>query len=128
MLQFLVTTHVEDIPQNTQVIMIDGTVPGWQINPGDRHYDHHRPNGPDIQIDDIPDEFFGLEEDAVFTTTMLDADACAAAAWIILLTKNTYEGLDADLLDRAKTNLRAIAYDCDHLGPWQLLSLPGKKI
>lgn len=114
--RFLVTNEVADIPEDAQIVMVDGTVPGWVIKPGDRHYDHHRAGGPDIQIDDIPDTFFGLQENACFVTTKLDEDAAAAAAWMILLTMNTHEGLDADLLDRAKLALRSIAYECDHLG------------
>lgn len=39
-MQYLVTT--KPIPVEQPVIMVDGTVLGWNFKPGDRHFDHHR--------------------------------------------------------------------------------------
>lgn len=121
-MQFLVTTHIEDVPTDAPIIMVDGTVPGWKPKPEDKHFDHHRRDGADIQIDEIPDNI-SIKEQAVFVTTQLDADACAAAAWITLLCTN---GISEENLRWAKTKLRAIAYECDHLGlPMQLEFMEG---
>jgi hypothetical protein len=119
---YLVTTRVDRLPRDRPIIMVDGTVPGWQPKPGDRHWDHHRPNGADIQIDEIPlpqsdsllAEQVGLQQTELgiellpcFVTTMVDADACCAAAWIQLPR--------AVLTVETIARLRAIAWDCDHL-------------
>lgn len=91
--------------------MVDGTVPGWSPGPNDLHYDHHRPGGADVQIIEIPDTV-RLPDDCTIVTTQVDADACAAAAWLILKTMQ----VDPALEYQAYCDLVAIAYDCDHLG------------
>lgn len=112
-LQYRVTTHRDRLPA-AQILMVDGTVPGWTPGPGDRLWDHHRPGGPPIQIDDIPLPATTWIRDLAdgrpqcIATTMLDADACCAAAWLQL----PRERLAAPDLSR---RLRAIAWDCDHL-------------
>lgn len=118
---FLVTTDIACIPSGVNVVMVDGTVPGWGTSSWHylgRHYhfDHHRPGGADIQLDEItPDvmpnfEQVDLNNPIVFVTTQVDADACAAAAWILL--HNQPRPMESDAAEK----LRAIAYDCDHLG------------
>lgn len=114
-MDFLVTTRLEklqEIAAGRQVVMVDGTVPNWEPQNGDLHFDHHRPNGPAIQLDDLG-EIPGhddLTEDALVVTTQVDADACAAAAWLLVDPAE----VSGDRWD--KTNkIRAIAYDCDHL-------------
>lgn len=104
-MDYLVTTDPRRIPNNIAVVMIDGTVPGWVPREGDLHFDHHRPGGADIQIDEIPQVHSHWGE-TLCVTTQVDADACVAAAWIqsVLVSPS-------DLM-----RLRAIAYDCDHLG------------
>lgn len=115
MYDFLVTTRLETIPSERQIIMIDGTVPGWkplqngELYKGDFHFDHHRFNGPDIQLDDLIGVNFEIDANTMFVTTMVDADACVAAAYIILSGEGNV--LDNETLNK----LRAIAYDCDHL-------------
>ena len=92
---------------------VDGTVPGWRKSPQDLHWDHHRPQGADIQIDEMPVPTKSLMEDLAvklptcIVTPQLDADACCAAAWFQL----TRSCLKQSTVDR----LRAIAWDCDHL-------------
>lgn len=107
---YLVTTHPHRIPTDRPIVMVDGTVPGWTPKPGDRHYDHHRPGGADIQIDEIPSTHPltpSSTPPTCFVTTMTDADACCAAAWV---------QTSPDLLsDEIVAKLRAIAWDCDHL-------------
>jgi len=109
--QFLSTTQVSDLPVNTCVVMVDGTVPDWQAREMDYHYDHHRPGGDDIQLTEIPfDKAVEIRsrltrEEVVFVTTLADADAAAAVAYC--LTGATGEHY---------RRLSAIAYDCDHLG------------
>jgi hypothetical protein len=97
------------------IIMVDGTLPGYALKPGDLHYDHHRPGGAKIQIDEIDlgcfaghDQSINLPSDVTFVTTQVDADACAAAASIILASEGHYPVPELD-------KLRAIAFDCDHL-------------
>ncbi|MBD1821828.1 hypothetical protein H6F51_04860 [Cyanobacteria bacterium FACHB-DQ100] len=111
---YLVTTNADRIPTDHQIIMVDGTVPDWEAKPGDLHWDHHRPSGADIQIDEIPtpNERPLIEEQPTpqppcFVTTMVDADACCAAAWVQLPREV--------LTDETVTKFKAIAWDCDHL-------------
>ncbi len=110
---YLVTTEVSRIPTGHQIVMVDGTVPGWKKSPQDLHWDHHRPQGADIQIDEMPIPTTSLMEDFAgelppcIVTPQLDADACCAAAWFQL----PRSCLKQSTVDR----LRAIAWDCDHL-------------
>lgn len=105
--KYLVTTRLEALPRNNEpIIMVDGTVPGWKPdNLVDYHFDHHRPGGASVQIDEIPR---GLPwyENSTFVTTQVDADACVAAAWVQIAE-------DCSKEDERK--LQAIAWDCDHL-------------
>jgi hypothetical protein len=108
--KFLVTTSIADLPESS-IVMVDGTVPGWSAGPDDLHFDHHRRGGSPMQILEIPDNL-DLPDSFTFVTTQVDADACAAAAWIIL------SRLKLTLAEKhgARVELSAIAYDCDHLG------------
>lgn len=111
---YLVTTQADRLPSDHQIIMVDGTVPDWQAKPGDLHWDHHRPSGADVQMDEIPapKEQSLVEEQSTgeppcFVTTMVDADACCAAAWV---------QLPADVLTpETVAKFKAIAWNCDHL-------------
>jgi hypothetical protein len=111
---YLVTTKANRIPTDYQIIMVDGTVPDWEAKPGDLHWDHHRPGGADVQMDEIPApkeqslvEERSTGEPPCFVTTMVDADACCAAAWV---------QLPAEVLTPETTGkFKAIAWDCDHL-------------
>ena len=113
--KYIATTLASDIPKDRQIVMVDGTVPDWQIREGDLHFDHHKPGGAPIQILEIPGET-KIDDDAIFVTTQVDADACAAAAWLQLLTTAKKFGLTEEILESIKWKLQAIAYDCDHLG------------
>ncbi|MBD2027008.1 hypothetical protein [Leptolyngbya sp. FACHB-711] len=111
---YLVTTKVDRLPQDHQLVMVDGTVPDWEAKPGDLHWDHHRPGGADVQMDEIPlpehqsfIEEHSTDQPPCFVTTMVDADACCAAAWVQL----PREVLTSDTIAKFK----AIAWDCDHL-------------
>lgn len=105
--QYLVITRKERLPVTGQIIMLDGTVPGWLPSAKDLHFDHHRPGGADIQIDEIdPNIRHKVLSDACFVTTQVDADACTAAAFL---------QLGSDVEQSTINRLRAIAYDCDHL-------------
>lgn len=110
MINFLVTTNIADLPEGA-IAMVDGTVPGWVAGPNDLHYDHHRPGGADVQIMEMPDKVV-MPNDCTIVTTQVDADACAAAAWLILKQM----ALDPAVEYQAYCDLVAIAYDCDHLG------------
>lgn len=111
---YLVTTKADRLPTDHQIIMVDGTVPDWETKPGDLHWDHHRPGGANVQMDEIPapQKASLLEEQSsdrppCVVTTMVDADACCAAAWVQL----PHEVLTAETIAKFK----AIAWDCDHL-------------
>ena len=111
---YLVTTKADRLPTDNQIIMVDGTVPDWEPKPGDLHWDHHRPGGSDVQIDEIPMpqarsliEEHATDQSPCLVTTMVDADACCAAAWVQL----PREVLTPKTIDK----LKAIAWDCDHL-------------
>jgi hypothetical protein len=111
---YLVTTKADRLPKDYQIVMVDGTVPDWNAKPGDLHWDHHRPDGADVQMDEIPmpETQPLLEEHSTnqlpcFVTTMVDADACCAAAWVQL----PREILSPETIAKFK----AIAWDCDHL-------------
>lgn len=111
MIKYLVTTRLEVLEEQSegcQVFMVDGTVPGWQPKKNDYHFDHHRPGGADIQIDEMIDytDDINPKDNVIIVTTMVDADACVAAAYLQI----------ANLIKKEDLNkLRAIAYDCDHL-------------
>lgn len=108
------------------VAMIDGTIPGWIPGYYDLHYDHHRPGGARVQLDELPEptevpilvrerENHAQNTDYptnflpgwTIATTLVDADACVAAAWLQLTSQ------ELTLENRRK--LRAIALDCDYL-------------
>ncbi len=103
---YRVTTYAHRLPTDRPLVMVDGTVPGWVAGRHDLHYDHHRPGGAEIQIDEIPHPV-SLPLTPCFVTTLVDADACSAAAWV---------QLPAEVLTpEVVAKMRAIAWDCDHL-------------
>jgi len=117
-MQFLTTTKIDQLPTDKQIIMLDGTVPKWEKKPGDLHFDHHRPGGSKIQMDEINSMFYeDIKDDAVIVTTQTDADACVAAAWILWGKYQPRYGYDPKALisDDNFRKLRAIAFDCDYL-------------
>jgi hypothetical protein len=111
MYHFLVTTDINRLP-SMPIVMVDGTVPGWAASGQDLHFDHHCVGGAKVQIEEIP-EGQKLPQDFVFVTTQVDADACAAAAWLLIEQCND---LDPAEMYEARAALTSIAYDCDHLG------------
>ncbi len=112
-MRYLVTTDVAQLPTDHQIFMVDGTVPHWHPQTDDHHWDHHRPGGKDIQIDEMPWPVNTLIEDystgqpPCIVTPQMDADACCAAAWLQLPR--------SVLQPETVAKLRAIAWDCDHL-------------
>jgi len=144
-LNFLVTTRAEVLNAKIEeigecsVIMIDGTVPGWKPRSRDWHFDHHRPGGEKIQIDDIektieinaemgidlPSQFPKEKDNNIlFCTTQLDADAICSAVHLYMAYLGTSEKESQYLWnqDNAEMKLCAISYDCDHLAVPFLLS------
>lgn len=118
-LKFIVTTRLEVLQalkaQGYYLIGIDGTVPNSR-DMYDELYDHHRPNGAEIQIDEIDDRNLRGEiqkrlakvEKLAFVTTMVDADAIIATYYFLTRLN------EVDIADSFNF-LRAISYDCDHL-------------
>lgn len=108
-MEFLITTDRDQVSIDKKIVMVDGTVPGWDPKPGDWHYDHHRLGGALCQLDELPLSNIpvneGIFDNSQFVSTMLDADAIVAAAALILVA----DGYNVPLL------WRAIALDCDHL-------------
>lgn len=109
-ISYLVTTRLEKIRGDLQIIMLDGTVPGWTPKKDDFHFDHHRRGGAAIQIDEMPYSL-SIKDDAIIVTTQVDADACVAAAFAQLNWGKRSHLSVSDTLSK----LRAIAFDCDHL-------------
>lgn len=118
--EYRVTTDASSLPTERQTFMVDGTVPGWTPQPGDRYWDHHASGGAPIQIDGMPqparapllDELSNCKP-AQIVTPAIDADACVAAAYLQLAPQE---------LAAARNPLAAIAWDCDHLGVPEPLS------
>lgn len=117
-MRFLTTTKLASVPVDKQIVMLDGTVPKWEPKPGDLHFDHHRPGGSKIQIDEINSMLYeDISDDAVVVTTQTDADACVAAVYILWGKYVSGYGEKASSLigEENFRKLRAIAYDCDYL-------------
>jgi hypothetical protein len=107
-MKYLVTTRKKAIPTDAvQIVMVDGTVPGWTKRLQDLHFDHHKDGGAEVQIAEIGSyRVQEVDPDALFVTTQVDADACVAACWLQV----------ADEIGNCQAKrLTAIAYDCDHL-------------
>lgn len=109
-MEFLVTTSIDRVNsarQGRRVFMLDGTVPGYVPAEGDIHFDHHRVGGAKTQIAEMVSLSHGHKptDNNLIITTQVDADACVAAAFLLLesVGKEDYRRLEA------------IAYDCDHL-------------
>lgn len=119
MVNYLVTTRLEVLEKASngfQVFMVDGTVPGFAPKNYDYLFDHHRDGGADIQIDEMPhSKNLEVNKDlgGLIVTTQVDADACVAAAYLQI-----GDLISVEILQK----LRAIAYDCDHLGVPQSLA------
>lgn len=118
-IKFCVTTRKEVLEnlksEGYYLVGIDGTVPnGAELY--DELYDHHRPNGAEIQMDEIDDHNLrgGIKkrlakvEKLAFITTMVDADAQVATFYFL----TRLNGID---VTDSFNFLRAISYDCDHL-------------
>jgi hypothetical protein len=117
--KFCVTTRIEVLQQlkneRYYLVGIDGTVPNG-ADLYDELYDHHRPNGAEIQMDEIDDRNLRGEikkrlakvEKLAFITTMVDADAQVATFYFLTRLN------EIDVADSFNF-LRAISYDCDHL-------------
>lgn len=143
-LKYIVTTKPDRLPKDAQILCVDGKPVGWEPSEEDECWDHHRPNGADIQIDEMPEpsneadghpchtvlKMFGVPgKDQAIITTQIDADAIVAACWLQLSAKELNqcwhfndEGAYCRVYkiagyEEARTRdlLRAIAYDCDHL-------------
>jgi hypothetical protein len=123
--EFLVTTYSRRVykhrKQERQVIIVDGSVRNYVLHARDLVFDHHKPGGADIQLDEIPLSEFAegkhQHPERTFVTTKVDADACVAAASIILASEGHYP-----FSSSIKERLEAIAWDCDHLYVPQHLS------
>lgn len=96
---YVATKQVARVPSGYQIFCVDGTPPGWKPGQNDFHWDHHQPGGAEVQIDELPalgqisliQQFgnFGNEDGPppCILTTLVDADAIVAAAWLQLTNK-----------------------------------------
>lgn len=122
-MKFVVTTRKETLEalqsQGYVLIGVDGTVPKAQ-HLYDYLFDHHRPDGAAIQLDEM--ETLGFDPREVssklcFVTTQVDADAIAAAFRIKKAQRFTFRPHPAYNNDPEKYRfLQAISYECDHIG------------
>lgn len=86
---YVATTRKEQIPAGYQYFCVDGTPPGWVPDDGDLRWDHHALGGLDVQLDELPMppgmpliEYLGSDRPPCILTTLVDADAVVAAAWL----------------------------------------------
>lgn len=119
MVRFLVTTKADRVeavrPEGARVYMVDGTVPSWVPKDGDGHWDHHKLGGADIQLDEMMGFLPSVSSDDLIVTTQVDADACVAAAWLMLHSISTQELPSLFGKGDIAYKLAAVAHDCDHL-------------
>lgn len=119
MIEYLVTTRLEKVQEyqgkGYQVLMLDGTVPGFVPREGiDFVFDHHREGGSPVQILEMGDCPRPTENEKwVIVTPLLDADAIVAAVFALLSPEDRSKALLSNVFSDKK--LLAIAYDCDHL-------------
>lgn len=114
-MEYIITTELSDlqgfIDSGYRIAMLDGTVPGWEPKPGDLHYDHHnKTSNAKVQIAEMPVPT-GEELVDVCVSTLLDADAVVASAYLQLSPDDMNEEVGAERY----ALLRAIAHECDHL-------------
>lgn len=122
-MKFVVTTRKEKLEafqsEGYVLIGVDGTVPKAQ-HLYDYLFDHHRPDGAAIQLDEM--ETLGFDPREVSSklcvvTTQVDADAIAAAFRIKEAQRFTFDPQPAYCNDPEQYRfLQAISYECDHLG------------
>ncbi len=122
---FIVTTRQERLAQfkseEYTLVGVDGTVPQAQ-HLYDYLFDHHRPNGADIQLDEMEPLGFNpneLSSKLCLVTTQVDADAIAAAFRIQFSENFSLDAHQRPLYNNDPDKyrfLRAICYECDHLG------------
>jgi len=122
---FIVTTRQERLAQLKSegyvLIGVDGTLPQAQ-HLYDYLFDHHHRHGADIQLDEM--ETLGFHPDQIasklcLATTQVDADAIAAAFRIQFADQFTFKAGQPPAYNNDPDKyrfLRAISYDCDHLG------------
>jgi hypothetical protein len=108
---FLVTTDSANIPKNCQLFEVDGTIGNLPVLSGNYRWDHHKPNGTDCQLQEMPEPGGLLNSlsdgrDQVIATTSIDLDAVCAAVWLLL---------PAGIAKKNLKILEAISLYCDHL-------------
>jgi len=114
-MEYIITTELSDlqgfIDSGYRIAMLDGTVPGWEPKPKDLWYDHHnKTSNCKVQIDEMPVPT-GKNSVDVCVSTLLDADAVVAAAYLQLSPDDMNEEVGAERY----ALLRAIAHECDYL-------------
>jgi hypothetical protein len=99
---YLVNDSIKNKIEGFQYISVDGNVIGNDIM-----FDHHKPNGAPVQMDELPDEFL-LSDKTVFCTLNVDEDAVIST----MILKNG--GLSA-FNGAQKDELRHASLSCDQL-------------
>lgn len=123
-MKFVATTRKEVLEQlkaeGYTLVGVDGTVPQAE-SLYDYLFDHHRHQGADIQLDEMTQLGFQLQQqsrDLCIITTKVDADAIAAAFRIKFAERfklNATQQLEYNNDPDKYQFLRAVSYDCDHL-------------
>ena len=73
-IRFVVTTInevLERVNSEFQIVIVDGTVPNFQLRETDLHFDHYSPDRKAVQIDEIPNHL-SLRNKVCFVTTQVD--------------------------------------------------------
>ena len=99
MINFMVSTQASN---SSKTVAVDG-----QVENADLIFDHHRPGGALIQMDELPDKF-SIDGDICFITPNLDEDAVISTAVLI-------NGGQSELNSWMKDTLRETSLNCDQL-------------
>lgn len=113
--QYIVTNSIMRLPLDLPIVSIGEEIAYWEPKPGDYSINRHK-SGKSLHILEVPYET-RIPNNSVFTATKVDAEICATAAWLQLLSME-HEDIDLERteeLESIKRRLEAISFDCAYL-------------